>query len=203
MKNLLKVAMAVFIFGSSFADTLVEQSSVADKKDKEVKMECVKSVEKKSVVDRKIPKKIDFNFNDLLEVAKKARENAYSPYSKFKVGAAVLSTSGKVYTGCNVENASYGITCCAERTAIFKAVSEGEKGNFIKAIAIVLDAPEFGAPCGACRQVINEFAEPNAIIIMGTMNGNYKIECLETLLPYAFKLEEKEEAKQENIELVK
>ncbi|KKQ33489.1 MAG: Cytidine deaminase [candidate division TM6 bacterium GW2011_GWF2_37_49] len=195
MKNLLKIVVAIFVFGSGFAKPITGKCAIADKKDKGVEVQCEKSVEKKSVTDRKAIKKIDFNFNDLLEVAKKARENAYSPYSKFKVGAAVLSTSGKVYTGCNVENASYGITCCAERTAIFKAVSEGEKGNFIKAIAIVLDAPEFGAPCGACRQVINEFAEPNAIIIMGTMNGNYKIECLETLLPYAFKLDEKEAAK--------
>lgn len=191
MKNLIKVAFTVFVFGGSFAaDTIVEQGSSVDDKNEGVAVQIEKVIEKKA--DKRSVKKIDFNFNDLVEAAKKARENAYCPYSKFKVGAAVLSVSGKVYTGCNVENASYGITCCAERTAIFKAVSEGEKGNFIKAIAIVLDAPEFGAPCGACRQVINEFAEPNAIIIMATMNGNYKIECLDTLLPYAFKLEEKE-----------
>ncbi len=133
---------------------------------------------------------LGFDFKNLIAQAKKARENSYSPYSKFKVGAAVLTTTGKVYTGTNVENASYGVTICAERTAIFKAVSEGEKGNFIKAIAIVLDAPEYGAPCGACRQVINEFAEPEAYIVMATVSGNYKIEQLKTLLPYAFKLEQ-------------
>jgi cytidine deaminase len=134
---------------------------------------------------------LDFDPKSLIEQALSARENSFSPYSKFKVGAAVLTNSGKVYTGTNVENASYGLTICAERVAIFKAVSEGEKGNFIKAIAIVLDAPEYGAPCGACRQVINEFAEPDVHVVMATVSGKYKIEQLKTLLPYAFKLEQK------------
>ncbi len=133
---------------------------------------------------------LDFDFKNLIEQAKKAREKSYSPYSNFKVGAAILTKSGKIYSGTNVENASYGLTVCAERIAIFKAVSEGETGNFIKAIAIVLDAPEYGAPCGACRQIINEFAEPEAYIVMATISGNYKIEQLKTLLPYAFKLEQ-------------
>lgn len=138
---------------------------------------------------------LDFDFKNLIEQAKKARENSYSPYSKFKVGAAILTKTGKVYTGTNIENASYGLTICAERTAIFKAVSEGEKGNFIKAVAIILDAPEYGAPCGACRQVINEFSEPESYIVMATISGNYRIEQLKTLLPYAFKLEQDKKQK--------
>lgn len=135
---------------------------------------------------------LDFDFKALIQDAKDARENAYCPYSKFKVGAAILTKSGNVYTGCNVENASYGLTVCAERVAVFKAVSAGEKGNdFIKAVAIVLDAPDYGAPCGTCRQVINEFADPDAVIVMATVNENYKIEKLGSLLPYAFKFEAK------------
>jgi len=84
-------------------------------------------------------------YKRLLKIAAIARRNAYAPYSKFKVGAAVLTGSGRIYSGCNVENASYGLTCCAERTAIFKAISSGE--TIVKMIAIVLDAPNFGAPC--------------------------------------------------------
>lgn len=133
---------------------------------------------------------LDFDFKNLIDQALKARENSFSPYSKFKVGAAVLTKTGKIYTGTNIENASYGLTICAERVAIFKAVSEGEKGDFVKAIAIVLDAPEYGAPCGACRQVINEFAKSDSNVVMATVSGKYKIEQLNTLLPYAFKLEE-------------
>ena len=89
---------------------------------------------------------------ELIEVAKEYRENAYVPYSKFKVGAAVLTKSGKVYGGCNIENASYPVTNCAERTAIFKAVSEGEKE--LVAIAVVADTEDPCSPCGACRQVM-------------------------------------------------
>jgi len=118
----------------------------------------------------------------LIEVAKKYRENAYVPYSKFKVGAAVLTSSGKVFGGCNIENASYPVTNCAERTAIFKAVSEGEK-NF-DAIAVVADTENFCAPCGACRQVIAEFKIPK--IIMTNMKGDTKTVTLEEILPFAF-----------------
>ena len=118
----------------------------------------------------------------LIEVAKKYRENAYVPYSKFKVGAAVLTSSGKIFGGCNIENASYPVTNCAERTAIFKAVSEGEK-NF-DAIAVVADTENFCAPCGACRQVIAEFKIPK--IIMTNMKGDTKTVTLEEILPFAF-----------------
>lgn len=122
------------------------------------------------------------NAKSLIEAARKARLNAYAPYSKFKVGAALLAQSGKIYTGCNVENASYGLACCAERNAVFKAVSEGEKD--FRAIAIASDSAEPTAPCGACRQVLNEFA-PNIKIIMAGLNGT-KISSLKKLLPFAF-----------------
>lgn len=119
---------------------------------------------------------------ELIDTAIHYRENSYSPYSKFKVGAAVLTKSGKVYGGCNIENASYPVTNCAERTAIFKAVSEGEKD--IEAIAIVADTPGPCAPCGACRQVIAEFAIPR--IIMANLKGDAKVVSLAELLPFAF-----------------
>ena len=118
----------------------------------------------------------------LIEVAKKYRENAYVPYSKFKVGAAVLTGGGKIFGGCNIENASYPVTNCAERTAIFKAVSEGEK-NF-SAIAVIADTEKPCSPCGACRQVMAEFKIPK--IIMANLKGDVKIVTLEEILPYAF-----------------
>lgn len=126
------------------------------------------------------------NYQNLISAAKDARNSAYCPYSKFAVGAAVLTDKGNIFTGSNVENASYGLTICAERIAIFKAVNAGERN--IKAIAIVLDAPDFGAPCGACRQVIYEFGK-DADVIMATVNGKYEIKKIKDLLPYAFGLE--------------
>lgn len=118
----------------------------------------------------------------LVEAAKRAREFSYSPYSKFAVGAAVLTRSGKVYGGCNIENASYGITNCAERTAIFRAVSEGERE--IVALAIVADSKRPVPPCGACRQVIAEFKIPH--IIMANMDDQIQTATSEELLPGAF-----------------
>lgn len=118
----------------------------------------------------------------LIALARQAREFAYVPYSKFKVGAAVLTESGKVYTGCNIENASYGLCNCAERTAIFKAVSEGEMK--FQQIAIVADTKEPTAPCGACRQVIAEFEIPE--VILANVRGEYKVLTLDALLPYSF-----------------
>ena len=124
---------------------------------------------------------------ELILAAIAARENAYTPYSRFRVGAALLGKSGKVYTGCNVENAAYTPTNCAERTAFFKAVSEGERQ--FSAIAIVA-APEGAAlrrtaPCGVCRQVMMEFA-PDLEVICLNGKGEAKHFTLKELLPYGF-----------------
>ena len=118
----------------------------------------------------------------LMDCAIKARENAYSPYSHFAVGAALLCEDGTLYEGCNIENASYGLTNCAERTAIFKAVSEGHIK--FKALAVVADTEGPCAPCGACRQVMAEFKIP--LIIMGNLMGNIKIVTIEEVLPFSF-----------------
>ncbi len=120
--------------------------------------------------------------NELIEIARQYRENAYTPYSHFKVGAAVLTASGKFYGGCNIENSSYGLTNCAERTAIFKAVSEGERE--FAALAVIADTDGPCSPCGACRQVIADFRIPR--IIMGNLKGDVKTTTLGELLPFAF-----------------
>lgn len=123
------------------------------------------------------------NSKDLVELAIKAKENAYVPYSNFRVGAALLTKNGKVYTGCNIENASYGATNCAERTAIFKAVSEGERE--FEAIAINADTDDMTFPCGICRQVIIEFSRDIKLYI-SNKNGEYKEYSIGELLPGAF-----------------
>lgn len=120
---------------------------------------------------------------NLLEQANKAKKNAYVPYSNFPVGAALLTKEGKVYTGCNIENASYGASNCAERTTFFKAISEGEK-NFI-AMAIVSDHPGFTFPCGICRQVIQEFSKDLPIVLQNAQ-GEIKTLSIKELLPYPF-----------------
>ena len=125
---------------------------------------------------------IELEIQKLMDCAIKARENAYSPYSHFAVGAALLCEDGILYEGCNIENASYGLTNCAERTAIFKAVSEGRIK--FKALAVVADTEGPCAPCGACRQVMAEFKIP--LIIMGNLMGNIKIVTIEELLPFSF-----------------
>jgi cytidine deaminase len=127
---------------------------------------------------------------ELLKEAIKARENAYAPYSKFAVGAALLTKSGKLYRGCNIENASYPATNCAERTAFFKAVSEGERE--FEAIAIAGGpagkAPEdLCAPCGICRQVMMEFCDPATfLVILGTGDADVCTYTLQELLPLGF-----------------
>lgn len=118
----------------------------------------------------------------LIEAAVNAREKAYVPYSKFKVGAAVLGKSGKIYTGCNIENASYGLSNCAERTAIFKAISEGEKE--LSTIAVVADTPGPVSPCGACRQVMTEFGIDQ--ILLANLKGDQKVVNMHELLPFSF-----------------
>ncbi len=120
---------------------------------------------------------------DLVRKAIKYRQNAYAPYSNFQVGAALLTDSGKVYLGANVENASYGLTVCAERIAAFKAVNDGERK--FKVIAVVADTEEPVAPCGACRQVLREFG-PNMKVIMANVSGDILIATLDELLPVSF-----------------
>lgn len=119
----------------------------------------------------------------LEKAARSAAKASYSPYSKFPVGAAVLASSGRMFTGCNVENASFGLCNCAERTAIFSAIAAGERT--IEAVAVYTPTPTPSSPCGACRQVINEFG-PEALII-SVCEGRARIETtLDQLLPAAF-----------------
>ncbi|SHJ45441.1 cytidine deaminase [Hathewaya proteolytica DSM 3090] len=120
----------------------------------------------------------------LIKQAIDAREKAYAPYSQFKVGAAVLTEDNKLYTGCNIENASYGATNCAERTAIYKAVSEGHCK--IKALAVVGNEKEFTYPCGICRQVIQEFATEDFQIIIIKNKDEYIVKTLLEIFPLAF-----------------
>ena len=119
--------------------------------------------------------------NTLIREAIEARKNAYAPYSNYKVGAALITAGGKIYRGCNVENAAYGPSLCAERTAIVKAVSEGDRD--IKAIAVVTE--NGGAPCGPCRQVMREF-NPALTVIISDLQGNARVFSLPDLLPDSF-----------------
>ena len=125
---------------------------------------------------------------ELIEKAKKAAENAYAPYSGYTVGAALLTKDGKVYTGCNIENAAYGPTNCAERTAFFKAVSEGKR-DFSK-IAVVggknLLFKDYFSPCGVCRQVMKEFCDDDFIILLGKDGEEHMSVSLSELLPFSF-----------------
>lgn len=121
---------------------------------------------------------------DLMKKAIEARERAYVPYSNFKVGAAVLGRDGQVYTGCNIENAAYGPTNCAERTAIFKAVSEGVLD--FSALAVVADTEDPVTPCGVCRQVMAEFFGPETPVFLGNLRGEISSTTLGDLLPGAF-----------------
>lgn len=122
-------------------------------------------------------------YDALLEAAKQAKENAYVPYSGFRVGAALRGKSGSVYTGCNVENAAYSVTNCAERTALFKAVSEGERE--FDAIAVTSDSNDITFPCGVCRQALCEFA-PDIEVIASNNDLKYEAMPLSVLLARAF-----------------
>ncbi len=120
---------------------------------------------------------------ELVQHALAARSRAYAPYSGFAVGAALLTAGGRVVPGCNVENASYGLTCCAERTAVFRAVAEGEREFF--AIAVVADTCGPISPCGACRQVLVEF-NPQLKVILANLGGEMQVTVAGALLPGAF-----------------
>ena len=120
---------------------------------------------------------------NLIASAKCARDNAHAPYSNFKVGAALRAKSGRVYTGCNVENATYGLTVCAERVAIFKAISEGERG--FEAIAVCTDTEGLTPPCGACRQIIWEFCG-DVDVILSNLKGKTETLRMSALFPKPF-----------------
>ena len=122
----------------------------------------------------------------LAKLALAVRENAYAPYSGFKVGAAVLCGSGKIYTGANIENVSYGLTNCAERSAIFSAMSAGERKVCAIAIAGGKVECDYTMPCGACRQVLSEFADENCLVYLAKSETEIKAYTLGELLPYAF-----------------
>ena len=126
------------------------------------------------------------NDTNLIQAALAAREKAYVPYSKFRVGAALLDDRGRLFTGCNIENASYGATCCAERTAIFKAVSEGAKT--IRRLAVVCGQDGPCMPCGICRQVMAEFAAEDFTLLAASPDGAYRRFSLDELLPARFEL---------------
>ena len=130
---------------------------------------------------------MNIDYKLLMDTAKEASRNSYSPFSRFAVGAAVLTTSGKIYSGCNVENSSFGLTNCAERTAIFKAVSEGEKE--LVAVAIYSPNADSCYPCGACRQVLYEFQGDEKEIEVITENlGELEIKQLSYFLPHGFRI---------------
>jgi len=126
------------------------------------------------------------NYESLMEKAKEASKNAYAKYSNFKVGACVLTKSGNIYTGCNVENASYGLAICAERCAIFKAISNGEKE--ITAVAIYSPNMQNCMPCGACRQVIYEFSNDGETDVITLNNEQLSVNKIGKLLPEGFVL---------------
>ncbi|QFY82650.1 cytidine deaminase [Bacillus subtilis] len=128
------------------------------------------------------------NRQELITEALKARDMAYAPYSKFQVGAALLTKDGKVYRGCNIENAAYSMCNCAERTALFKAVSEGD--TEFQVLAVAADTPGPVSPCGACRQVISELCTKDVIVVLTNLQGQIKEMTVEELLPGAFSSED-------------
>jgi len=123
------------------------------------------------------------DYDALISAAKQAREHAHAPFSNFKVGAALRTVSGRIFGGCNVENATYGLTVCAERVAIFKAISEGERQ--FDAIAVVTDTPTLTSPCGACRQLIWEFCG-DVPVILSNLQGKTEVILMQTLFPKPF-----------------
>ncbi len=123
------------------------------------------------------------DYDALIAAAAQSRENAHAAYSNFRVGAALRATSGRIFGGCNVENATYGLTICAERVAIFKAISEGERG--FDAIAVVADTDSLTPPCGACRQLIWEFCG-DIPVILGNLKGKIEVLRMRELFPKPF-----------------
>lgn len=128
------------------------------------------------------------NIASLVRKARAARKLAYAPYSRFKVGAALLTVRGEVFTGCNVENASYGLCNCAERTALFAAIAAGCKRGQFTHLAVIGDTDEPIAPCGACRQVMLELGGPKLTVIRANVRGQIEVTTAGDLLPGAFRL---------------
>jgi cytidine deaminase len=127
---------------------------------------------------------VSLDAKQLIELARAARENAVAPYSHFQVGAAVECSDGRVFTGCNVENSTYGLSICAERVAVFKAISEGAR-DFVQ-IAVIAASREPVRPCGACRQVISDLFGAEAEITMADLQGNFETMKVRDLLPLPF-----------------
>jgi cytidine deaminase len=127
-----------------------------------------------------------FDPEELLRHAAEAMENAYVPYSRFKVGAALLTADGSILHGCNVENAAYGPTNCAERTALFRAISDGHAPRSFRAIAVIGDTPGPITPCGVCRQVLSELCAPDMPVYMTNLKGDMNMMTVAQLLPGAF-----------------
>lgn len=125
-------------------------------------------------------------YASLLAAAKEAMSRAYVPYSGFKVGAALLDDEGHIHYGCNVENAAYGPTNCAERTALFRAVADGKRPGQFQAIAVIGDTEGPIAPCGVCRQVLVELCSSDMPVVMGSLNGKWSVSTVSDILPGAF-----------------
>jgi cytidine deaminase len=136
-----------------------------------------------------IPMSVSPNtFDDLLALARDARERAYAPYSHFQVGAAVLTHDGRQFSGCNVENAAYGLCNCAERTALFSAIAAGCGPGDFAALAVIGDTPGPISPCGACRQVMAELCNPGMPVLLSNLHGTHQETSVDALLPNAFRL---------------
>ncbi len=122
----------------------------------------------------------------LVEEAAKARANAYVPYSRFAVGAVALDADGNLHHGCNVENAAYGPTNCAERTALFRAIADGRRAGEFRAVAVIGDTDQPISPCGVCRQVLAELCEPDMPVVLANLQGETRVTTVSELLPGAF-----------------
>jgi len=128
------------------------------------------------------------DWDELAAMAEKAMKRAYAPYSRFRVGCALLAADGSIHLGCNVENAAYGPTICAERTALFRAIADGHAPGSFRALAVIGDTGEPIAPCGTCRQVMVELCPPDMPVILCSTNGRRRVTTVGELLPGAFTL---------------
>ena len=186
-------------FAATVIDAAMEKQTAKtakDRKSKEKPSERMNAVKPKQdkrkekkggkgAMSRDDVKKTDKMIKKMFRKALKTRENAYVPFSKFKVGAAVLTKAGDIFTGCNVENSSFGLTVCAERVAMFTAAAAGVRPGEITMLLVAADTEDVTSPCGACRQVMAEFEIP--VIVMANVHGDMRVVKLEELLPFSFK----------------